>query len=265
MKKIIILGVAMTVVIAMLVSCEKNKIDKIGTDPSNDSYPATAHVIYKAVTDIDGNVYDAVQIGNQVWMAENLRTTRYADGSVIMPGLTVSDLVPLRYFPASNGDNVSKYGYLYNWLAVMRDAEGSDNNSSKVQGVCPNGWHVPSDAEWVELTSYVKSQSEYWCDETSENVAKSIASNDGWLEYGVEEECAVSHDPSVNNATGFSARPAGSYWGFYSYFGYSANFWSATALNDSMAYGHSVGFEDVTIYRNYYYTNIAFSVRCVRD
>jgi uncharacterized protein (TIGR02145 family) len=266
MKKFIILGITVTVVMStLLVSCKKNKADRIGTGPSNPSYPTTAHVIRNAVTDIDGNIYDAVQIGNQVWMAENLRTTRYSDGSDILSGAAPSYTTPLRYAPASNESNVSKYGYLYNWAAVMRGSSSSNNNPSGIQGVCPSGWHVPSADEWTELTEYVESHSEYWCDEVSTNIAKALASTDGWLEYGMEDDCLASYNPSANNATGFSGRPAGSYWNGYSYFNYAANFWSATKYSDSTAYGYDFQFDDPGVLLLDYYKDVGFSVRCIRN
>ena len=102
------------------------------------------------VTDIDGNVYKTVKLGNQVWMAENLRTTRYADGRKIPLGTTESFDVAYRYYPDDNSANVADYGYLYNWPAVMNGSASSSANPSGVQGICPDGWHVPSNAEWTE-------------------------------------------------------------------------------------------------------------------
>lgn len=266
MKRFIILG--MTVAIGMatlLVSCKKDKDEKIGTGPSNSGYPATAHVIRNAVTDIDGNVYDAVQIGDQVWMAENLRTTRYSDGSNILSGLAPCYTIPLRYTPGSSENNVSKYGYLYNWTAVMRGSGSSNNNPSGVQGICPSGWHVPSAEEWTELTEFVESHNEYWCDGVSTNIAKALASTDGWLEYGMEDDCLASYNSSANNATGFSGRPAGSYWNGDSYFNYAANFWSATKHSDSTAYGYVFQFDDPGVLLLDYYKDVGYSVRCIKN
>lgn len=126
-----------------------------GGGSSNQEYPSTAEVIRNAVKDIDGNKYDAVKIGNQVWMASNLRTTRYADGTAIPLGEigTYSFTEPYHYVSGSYGSNeenmvnVSTYGLLYNWKAVMWNWSSSNTNPSGVQGICPTGWHVPSDAE----------------------------------------------------------------------------------------------------------------------
>lgn len=86
------------------------------------------------IKDYDGNKYDAVKIGNQVWIASNLKTEHYADGSEIpMAGEdTFSRTEPYRYCPDGNHQNVNDYGYLYNWPAVMHGAFSSENNPSKV-------------------------------------------------------------------------------------------------------------------------------------
>jgi uncharacterized protein (TIGR02145 family) len=92
------------------------------------------------VTDFDGNVYQTVQIGDQVWMAENLKSTHYSDGSPISS---------LAY--NSNEANAQTYGRLYAPEAFMRGAAGSGANPSGVQGAAPRGWHIPSPAEWQKL------------------------------------------------------------------------------------------------------------------
>ena len=215
------------------------------------------------VTDIDGNVYRIVKLGNQVWMAENLRTTRYADGRKIPLGTTTSDDVAYRYYPNNNSANVSTYGYLYNWAAVMKGASSSDANPSGVQGICPDGWHVPSDAEWTELTNYVKSQSQYVCGDYTGNIAKALASETGWKPD--DEECAAGNNPSANNATGFSARPAGIYHGDYDGFGNDANFWSATQGHSDYAYDRSLNYGNASVDRNNNSKNYGYSVRCIRN
>ena len=112
------------------------------------------------VKDIDGNVYPTVTIGSQVWMAKNLETTRYPDGTPIL----LVDTIPA--WDALNesskaycwyGDEIKNkdtYGALYTWAAAMNGAESSDAKPSGVQGVCPTGWHLPSDAEWTEREEY---------------------------------------------------------------------------------------------------------------
>ena len=216
------------------------------------------------VTDIDGNVYKTVKLGNQVWMAENLRTTRYADGTPIPLGTEGSSTTAYRYYPDDNSANVADYGYLYNWAAVMNGAASSEANPSGVQGICPDGWHVPSDAEWTELTNYVKSQSQYVCGDYTGNIAKALASEEGWNSSG--DNCDVGYNPIANNATGFSARPAGFYIGYYYYFGFNANFWSATQNDSRSAYGRGLFYVYADVYRTNFITkNYGYAVRCVRN
>ena len=128
----------------------------------------------------------------------------------------------------------------------------------------PDGWHVPSDAEWTELENYVSSQSQYVCGGDEDNIAKALASEEGW--DSSTNNCAVSNNPSANNATGFSARPAGFYNDDYNNFGYNANFWSATQYNSDTAYNRHLYFFYATVGRYYYdKNNNGYSVRCVRN
>ena len=173
------------------------------------------------VTDIDGNTYSTVKIGQQCWMRENLQTTHYADGVVIPAGNdSVSSTIAYRYCPNNNVNNVPIYGYLYNWPAVMHGENSSAANPSGVQGICPVGWHMPSDAEWTQLTNFVGSQAQYVCGDTNVNIAKALCANSGWA-YSATE-CAVGNNLETNNSTGFGVLPAGGR------FGDEAFLWSAT-------------------------------------
>ena len=112
------------------------------------------------LTDYDGNVYQTVQIGNQLWMRENLKTTRYADGTALINGTGAGDLsldYTTRYYFAYNDNEsyVATYGRLYTWAAAMNGATGSETDTGEVQGVCPDGWHMPGDDEWKELEMYL--------------------------------------------------------------------------------------------------------------
>ncbi|MCQ2272204.1 MAG: hypothetical protein MJZ72_05395 [Bacteroidales bacterium] len=217
------------------------------------------------VSDYDGNTYNTVQIGSQCWMKENLRTTHYANGTSIALGSSTSTTTAYRYYPANNSSTVSVYGYLYNWKAVMRNSSSSGANPSGVQGICPDGWHVPSDAEWSQLTDYVSSQSQYYCSNNPENIAKALASTSNWTSS--TGTCAVGNSQSTNNATGFSALPAGGYDYNGSYnSGSGAYFWSATQNNVGSAWGRNLSSGTAGVYRysgNYMY--YGRSVRCVRD
>ena len=214
------------------------------------------------VEDADGNRYATVVIGTQCWMKENLRTTKYANGTAIEVGTSTSTTIPYRYAPNGNESNVATYGYLYNWVAVMNGASSSDANPSGVQGICPTGWHVPSDEEWTQLTNYVSSQSQYVCGNDN-TIAKALASTTGW--NSSTATCAVGNIPDDNNKTGFSALPAGYYDGSYYDFGYNANLWSATEISSTNAYSRYLGYYKAGVYRNYDFKYYAFSVRCLRD
>ncbi len=166
------------------------------------------------VTDIDGNTYAVVQLGTQCWMAENLRTTRYANGLAIPMGSTETYTnIAYRFYPNKSSSNVSTYGYLYNWRAVMGNSPSSSSNPSGIQGICPTGWHVPSNAEWTTMTNYVSSQTAYQCGMTAIYIAKSLASQSYWSSAGNNGNCYVGDLSYPNNTTGFEARPAGCIYG----------------------------------------------------
>lgn len=163
-----------------------------------------------AIQDYDENWYDAVVLGDQVWLAQNLRTTHYADGTPIPAGgSTASDTDPYYYDYSTSGIPLKDRGYLYNWPAVMKGAASSDLNPSGVQGIAPNGWHVPSDAEWTQLTNYVGSVPEYILDNNNSYIAKALASQNYW--NASTNNYAVGNDLTANNKTLFGVVPAGYY------------------------------------------------------
>ena len=229
------------------------------------AYGATIQFTYHkcggsvTVTDYDNNVYHTVKIEDQCWMKENLQTTHYADGTEMFhSGDTPSSTVAY-YWESPNG-----YGLLYNWAAVMHGTSSSSTNPSGVMGICPVGWHVPSDTEWDEMEETVRSNSAYRCNGVENNIAKALASQTGWNPS--TNDCAVGNEPSTNNATGFGALPAGG-------FGSSLNgpsgssrtyFWSAT-MGGSGAWARYLGSNDAALGRKSYYTASWFSVRCLRD
>ena len=228
-------------------------------------YPATAQVVTNALSDIDGNVYDAVQMGEQLWMAENLRSTRYADGTEIPMGDSTFFGVPYRYLPNGAESNVSTCGYLYNYAAAI-GTNANAGGTAGVQGVCPDGWHVPSDAEWTQLTDYVSSQSDFVMGNDAQNIAKAMASTTGWKPSG--NAYAVGNDASLNNATGFSTLAAGGFYNnVYTYFNYTANFWTSTEVNATSAWIRSLYYGNAKVLRFGYSGNKsgAYSVRCLQD
>ena len=227
-------------------------------------------------TDIDGNVYNTIMFGQQCWMKENLRTTRFADGGNIPAIDTLSSINPYRYAPDGEVANVATYGYLYNWAAVMHGVAGTYNNPSGIQGICPDGWHVPSIAEWTQLTDYVGSREGYLCHvENSLFIGKALATTTGW-NTDTENYCAVGNDPSSNNATGFSIPPAGAFGtgavggnpNYYHNFSDYEFFWTASEYNATYSTWLLLRYYSAGI------TNFNFgtltkviggSVRCVRN
>ena len=219
---------------------------------------------FSKVKDYDGNEYNTVKIGNQCWMKENLRTSHYSDGTEIPLGTDSSSTIGYRYCPNNASANVPVYGYLYNWLAMMNGAAGSDSNPSGVQGVCPTGWHVPSSNELGILVSYASNHFGNDCGGTAKSLADSILWNPS------STNCNVGNNLSANNASGFSALPAGvfSYQGNnYQDFRTHAFFWTtAPATSDpSKAYLRWIGSNYNYVGGLYNKKGIGMSVRCLQD
>ena len=216
----------------------------------------------QTVTDHEGNVYATVQIGDQCWMKENMRATKYSDGtSITQASVTQADMSTRYYYDPGQAAN---YGYLYNWPAAKGPSSVSANN----QGICPTGWHVPSDGEWTQLVQYVGGQSNYLCSNNSSYIAKALASTTGWASS--TNQCAVGNTPASNNATGFSAVPAGRHYGSsFDRSGSYAYFWSSTERNSSIAYYRSLDYNTASVNSNYNVNydrkSDGYSVRCLRD
>lgn len=243
-----------------------------------------------SVTDYDGNEYPVVQIGSQCWLAENMRCTHSpSTGTYIV--FTSNSTTNMEYTYTGkmarwfNNDSATyvpqHYGMLYNWNAAVDVSntsygELSINTSSNNavsqtftgsrQGICPRGWHVPSDGEWTSLTNYVSSQNSYQCGGNSSNIGKALAFTDNWTEStNSNQSCCVGYNQSSNNATGFSAMPVGSCIISFSDVSSYAYFWSSTQESSALAYNRYLYNYTAGVDRNYYTKNYGFSVRCVRD
>ena len=220
------------------------------------------------ITDFDNNIYNTVQIGNQCWMRENLRTTHYANGDTILEGgELLSESQPYRYTPHNDVNTISTYGYRYNWNAVMHGANSSETNPSGVQGICPDGWHVPSIAEWQQLSDYVSSVYAYRCDERESYIAKALASATDWGITNTTFDCVIGNNTEANNATGFSALPAGITAPDFNGFEYCIVFWSATVADEEYNFSWFRSLFSpsaiMDVWQRPQYSG--FSVRCVRD
>src|SRR5690554_2300197 len=204
----------------------------------------------------DGNEYNWVQIGDQVWMAENLAylpsVNRVADGSEDAAGsyYSVYGYDGTNVADAKATDNYATYGVLYNWTAAMDGEASSTTNPSGIQGVCPAGWHLPSDAEWTELTDYLGGTS---------------------VAGGKLKETGTTHWASPNtgatNETGFTALPGGEryYDGAFYNIGYYGSWWSATELSATYAWYRSMDYDSSNVYRGDHNKEVGFAVRCLCD
>jgi uncharacterized protein (TIGR02145 family) len=207
------------------------------------------------VTDIDGNTYNTIQIGSQLWMKENLKTTHYADETSLVDGsgVDVWEDYTTKYWFVCGNDLVYKdtYGLLYTWAAVMNGAIGSSSNPSGVQGVCPAGWHVPSDTEWTQLIDYLG----------GESVAGGKMKETGtihWLTPNTE----ATNESGFSGLAGGMRTSSGGFSGTGSYYGY---WWSSTESSSSRASARSLYYSSTNIPSSSSSKNMGFSVRCLRD
>lgn len=230
-------------------------------DNISDGRPCAGAIV---VTDYDGNIYGTVRLGNQCWMAENLRCVHYSDGTTIPFGTTqYTGSQPYRYAPGNDTNNVSYFGYYYNYPAIMHGSSGNNGNPSGIQGICPTGWHLPSSAEWDELASYVGAQSAYQCSNNATSIAKALSTAKDWVQSDVT--CATGNMQGTNNATGFSAKPAGGYSGTYNSFGNGCCFWTCTPNSYGYAVGRSWYYNLSTVATTSNGTNNGRSVRCLKN
>jgi len=211
------------------------------------------------VTDIDGNVYRTVKIGNQWWMAENLKVTRYRNGEAIPNVEDAGEWPNLATGAYCNYDNdvakVAIYGRLYNWFSL------SDSRS-----IAPAGWHVSTDEEWKQL-------------EMTLGMSRSTADDTGWRgsdEGGKMKATGTreagtglwySPNEGATNASGFSALPCGirNGYGAYHYLDNYATFWSFTESISNYALTRSLYYNRSDVNRSDGGKVYGFSVRCVRD
>ena len=196
------------------------------------------------LTDIDGNVYNVVSIGNQCWMQENLKVTRYRNGDSILTGLNEAT-----WTTTDNGafffHDSSLYGNLYNWFAV---------NDSR--GLCPLGWHVPSDEEWSTFINYFEPNANGG---NNSNYAGFIMkSTTGWI------------SPNwASNGIGFKGLPGGSIggYGWLSSLGPGSDgfWWSSTEYDSENAWLRSLVYDGFDVGRYFWGKREGNSIRCVRD
>lgn len=243
-------SLVLIIALSVFLSCDKN--------PINNGNPITS-----TVTDIDGNVYNTVRIGNQVWTVENWRSTKYNDGTSIphVPDLAAwASLTTPGYCYYDNGthsDTIKKWGALYNWYVV---------SPTNPKNIAPAGWHVPTDAEWDTLQNYLIANAYNWDGTTSRNkVAKAMAAKTDWRTYA--SQGTPGNNPNANNSSVFSALPGGFRYsdGYFIFKSAYGRWWSATGGDASNAYYRYLGFSYECLYRAYDIKGCGFSVRLLRD
>ena len=238
--KNILFNTAFVLGVVLIIGCKKKEETP---EPATPNTP-TQGVPNTPITDIDGNIYQTVTIGTQVWMAENLKTTKYRNGDLI--GTTtpttkdISTETNPKYQWACNGndDSVSVYGRLYTWYAATDS-----------RNVCPLGWHIPTSTEWTTLINYLGGAS---------------------IAGGRMKATGTTHWQSPNtgadNFSGFAALPAGGRYfdGTFGHFSYYAQWWSAT---EDPVYGISrdIIWSSGGTYGSCTGKTICFSIRCVKD
>jgi uncharacterized protein (TIGR02145 family) len=214
----------------------------------------------ETISDIDGNIYDVIKIGSQYWMADNLRTTKYNDGTSIPTGYSNDDWKNLTthayaVFPHgsieglnSDAEVLEAYGALYNWYAV-----------DDARGLCPTGWHVPTDAEWYTMENYIDNtiddpDTEGW---RGTNGGTLLKATSDWL-----------NDGNGTNDYGFAALPDGYRWGTDGSFNgiKTDGFWRTSTLADATYdYIRTLFHQNSTIRRTPTQKKDGFSIRCIKD
>jgi len=225
-------------------------------------------ITYGSMTDGDGNTYKTVTIGTQTWMAENLKTTKYNDGTAIP---LVTDNTAWKNLTSGgycwyNNDattNQSMYGGLYNWFAI------------KTGKIAPTGWHIPTEVEWTTMQNYLMTNSYNYDGTTSgNNYSKSMASITAWAVSNLTGVPGNIDYPLYRNKSGFTALPGGYRLagnGSFSEISYFGGWWSSvdcgtTAGVVNLAWGVTLTYNTPKAGTITTFNKISgLSVRCVKD
>jgi len=197
----------------------------------------------------DSMSYTTIQIGTQCWMAENLNIGTCIDGVNTQTDNSIIE----KYCYNDEEDSCSIYGGLYQWSEMMQYT-----TAIGVQGICPSGWHLPTDDEWKTM-------------EMALGMSQSEASNQGWR--GTDEGEKMKSTSGWNNngngtnSSGFTALPGGNCFtsGSYSSHGNLGNWWLSSEYSDTHAWYRRLYYDYAQVYRYYYSKTVGFSVRCLKD
>ena len=206
-----------------------------------------------AVTDVDGNMYSTVAIGNQVWFAENLRVTHYNNGDPIATGLDNTDWSETDEGAYAvyndNPANAEIYGKLYNFHAVDDD-----------RGLCPFGWRVATDQDWKDLEMFLGMP------ESEANSTGWRGENEGGMLKATGTEYWNSPNEGATNETGFTAMPGGSRGSSGHYFALNSmgRHWTSTSFDAEDSMWRSLSSTTASIYRSEASKNMGYAVRCIK-
>ena len=223
-----------------------------GNDTCDDQYISVTGCGGQTSLTYDGRTYDLVEIGGQCWFADNLATDQYRNGDLIPTGLdnTTWQNTTTGAYAIYNNDlaNDVTYGKLYNWYTTV-----------DTRGLCPTGWHVPTECEWMYLESKL-GMSPWTIEESGSrgtDQGGKMKSTIGWN----------SPNTGANNSSGFTGLPGGFryYDGTYFYVGYYGYWWSRTENGSDDAWYRELYYNVSNVYRSLYFKRSGFSVRCVRD
>ncbi len=235
MKSNYFIQIALFLFLAFLIGCNKNSTENQENNP-----PFTTGT----VTDIDGNVYKTVKIGNQWWMAENLKVTHYRNSDPIpyvivdsiWKNLTTAAYCNKEY----QSDYLETYGCLYNWYAV-----------NDARNIAPAGWHIPTDVEWQTLVDTLGGD---------------------YIAGGKLKESGTEHWNSPNtgatNESGFTGLPGSHRLGIagqYGFIGVGAEFWTTTPFDTTAAWYRGLNFNHTIVVESAFYYDYGLSVRCIKD
>lgn len=212
----------------------------------------------QTVTDYDGNSYNTVTIGTQIWLKENLNATHYNNGEMlpnVTNGSEWSSLNSGAYCEYENNSDYSViYGKIYNWYAAVDS-----------RNLCPTSWHVPTNDDWIILTGYLINNG-YGFDGLPNNIGKSMAATSGWTPSSIAGQ--VGNDQTSNNSSGFTALSGGyrSNYGTFSSVGGYGYWWTSTEFNAGCSYDWGIAYNSGLVTSYFCSGNPnGFSVRCVSD
>ncbi len=220
------------------------------------------------VTDLDGNIYNTVQIGTQCWFKENLNIGTMLN-STTGGQLQTNNAIIEKYCCGNNPANCNTYGGLYEWDEMMQYNPSDNGTTGTTQGICPTGWHIPTHHEWTTLERTICTSG------TCDTDFPYDTTTWGWRgtnEGGKLKEACTTHWYSPNtgatNSSGFTALPGGFRFdgdGLFSYMGNSAYFWSATDNSTDFAWGRDLYDGSADVDRGNAYKTDGLSVRCLKD